>query len=228
MNRFSWILVWWLAIFSAGAETATNRFDTEIRAFEMADATNPPPKNAILFIGSSSIRLWKTLAADFPRYHVINRGFGGSEISDSIHFAERIAIPYRPRLIVIYAGGNDIHGGKSPETVAADFAAFVAKIHAALPETRLAYISISPNPARWAEVDRVRAANRQILDYTRRQKFLSFIDVFPEMLGPDGLPRPEIFSEDRLHMNAEGYRLWTRVVGDHLKNVLHEREDSAR
>ena len=193
-------------------------FAGEIRAFAMSDLTNLPPRDATLFIGSSSIRLWKTLAQDFPNLQVINRGFGGSQIIDSVNYAERIVIPYRPRRIVFYAGGNDINAGKSPQQVAADFQSFVAKVHAALPRTPIAYISIAPNPARWAQVEKVRQANRLIEDFTKQNKHLSFINVFPHMLGSDGLPRPEIFVADRLHMNAQGYALWKRVVGEHLEH----------
>src|SRR5438093_1816424 len=132
-------------VLGAAGQIQTNRFDAEIAAFEARDRTNPPPKNAILFIGSSSIRMWKTLAQDFPEHKVINRGFGGSEISDSVHFADRIVVPYRPTMIVMYAGGNDINAGKNPERVAADFKAFVEKVRTKLPETRIAYISIAPN-----------------------------------------------------------------------------------
>ncbi len=190
----------------------TNKFESEIVAFERSDRTNPPPKGAVLFVGSSSIRLWKTVAQDFPKHRVINRGFGGSQISDSIYYAERIVLPYKPKLVVMYAGGNDIHDGKDPEAVFNDFKTFVATVHKRLPRTRIAYISIAPNPARWAEVDRVRAANALIADFARRKRNLEFINVFSDMLGPDGQPRPEIFSSDRLHMNEQGYALWTRIV----------------
>jgi lysophospholipase L1-like esterase len=193
------------------------KWEPEIRAFETADMTNPPPKGAVLFLGSSSIRLWKALAQDFPQHQVINRGFGGSQIVDSAHFAERIVFPYQPRLIVMYAGGNDINAGKSPEQVHADFQAFVAKVRARRPETRIAYISIAPNPARWAQVERVKVANKLIKDFCLPHGKLTFIDVFPHMLGPDGQPRPEIFSEDRLHMNAQGYALWKDLVAPFLR-----------
>ncbi|HTD86539.1 MAG TPA: SGNH/GDSL hydrolase family protein [Candidatus Binatia bacterium] len=193
-----------------------NRFEGEILAFEASDRTNPPPKRAAVFVGSSSIRLWKTLAQDFPKQHVINRGFGGSEISDSVNYARRIVIPYQPRLVVMYAGGNDIHNGKTPERVFADFTNFVTTVHAALPRTRIAYISIAPNPARWVEVDKVRAANGLIADYVRRQRNMQFIDVFPHMLGADGQPRPEIYGPDRLHMNEHGYVLWRDIVKRYL------------
>jgi len=195
----------------------TLAFEKEILAFEAADRTNPPPAGGVLFIGSSSIRLWKTLAEDFPKHRVLNRGFGGSQIIDSVRYHKRIVLPYKPRLIVLYAGGNDINAGKTPERVFADYQRFVTNILAALPETRIAYISIAPNPARWAQVDKVRAANSLIEAHTRTDARLAFIDVFPKMLGADGQPRPEIFVEDRLHMNAEGYKLWRGIVGPVLE-----------
>ncbi len=200
----------------------TNRWESEIAAFEVADKTNPPPVDAILFIGSSSIRLWKTLARDFPGHKVINRGFGGSFISDSVCFAERIVFPYRPRLIVMYAGGNDVNAGKSPWQVFGDFREFVEKVHARLPATRIAYISIAPNPARWAQVDRVRSANDLIADFARKSEKLCFIDVFHAMLDESGKPKPDIFQRDKLHMNAKGYELWKGIVQPFLndKSVL--------
>jgi lysophospholipase L1-like esterase len=207
---FRFLLLLALPIGVAHAET--NRWDTDIAVFEARDRTNPPPKDAILFIGSSSIRLWKTLERDFPEHHVINRGFGGSEIGDSVHFVDHIVVPYRPKLVVMYAGGNDINAGKTPEQVAGNFKAFVEKVRARLPQTRIAYISIAPNPARWSQVDRVKRANELIREFTRTNANLAFIDVFPHMLGEDGQPRPEIFVEDRLHMNERGYALWTKLV----------------
>src|SRR5688572_13108340 len=207
-----------LAVFALSAlGQTTNRWDKDIAAFEAQDRTNPPPKGAILFIGSSSIRLWKTMADDLPEHKVINRGFGGSQIADSVHFVDRMVVPYQPRRIVIYAGGNDINGGKTPEQVASDFKAFVAKVHAKLPETKIAYISIAGNPARWAQVERVKEANKLIREFTTTDKRLSFIDVFPHMLGKDGMPLPDIFVADRLHMNEEGYAIWKKVVGAALK-----------
>ena len=210
-----------LALLAAEAlAQTTNRWEKDIAAFEAQDRTNPPPKNAVLFIGSSSIRLWKTLAQDLPELKVINRGFGGSQIADSVLFVDRIVVPYRPERIVMYAGGNDINAGKTPEQVASDFKEFVAKVHRELPETRIAYISIAPNPARWAQVERVKRANELIREFTGTDKRLSFIDVFPHMLGEDAKPRPEIFVEDRLHMNEKGYEIWKRVVGAALSGKM--------
>ena len=202
----------------AAAQTpaVTDQWEPEIRAFEAADAISPPRPGAVLFIGSSSIRLWTTLAQDFPDIAVVNRGFGGSQIPDATRFVPRIVLPYKPRLVVLYSGGNDINAGRTPEQVAADFDAFVKAVHAALPDTRIAYISIAGNPARWAQVDRVKRANALIEAATKADPRLGYIDVFAPMLGTDGQPKPDIFVADRLHMNREGYRIWTRVVAPFL------------
>ena len=200
--------------------TSSEKWENEIAAFERADRERPPEKGGIVFVGSSSIRLWRTLAEDFPGRRVLNRGFGGSHIADSVEFAERIVIPYAPRQVVMYAGGNDLNAKKSPETVAADFQSFVAGVRAKLPKTKIAYIAIAGNPARWAQVEQVRAANKMIRDFTATQDGLSFIDVFPHMLGDDGTPQSDIFVADKLHMNEKGYAIWKRVVGEHLKKIV--------
>lgn len=191
-------------------------FDKEIRAFEVADAKQPPPRNAVLFVGSSSIRLWSTLAQDFPDFPVINRGFGGSEIADSTRYADRIVIPYHPRRIVMYAGDNDIAKGKSPQQVAEDFRAFVEKVRAALPDVPISYICIKPSPQRWKLVDKIKQANHLIDQYAATQKNIDYIDVFAPMLGPDGTPRKELFRDDGLHLNHEGYELWTSIIRPRL------------
>jgi lysophospholipase L1-like esterase len=188
------------------------KWEKEIGAFELADQTQPPPKGAIVFVGSSSIRKWTTLAQDFPQHRVINRGFGGSELIDSVYFADRIVIPYAPRTVVLYAGGNDINAGKSPDQVFTDFQAFVEKVRGKLPDTDIDYISIAGNPARWKQVEQVKAANAKIEAFMSGKPHMKFINVFPEMLGTDGLPRPDIFVADNLHMNPEGYKLWTNII----------------
>jgi|SRR5438105_10389820 len=216
-SRFALLLWWMAASASIFAQANPLPFESEIKAFEANDLTNPPPKDAFLFIGSSSIRLWTNLARDFPQSKVINRGFGGSQIIDSVNYADRIVIPCRPKKVIFYAGGNDINAGKSPEQVLADFQSFVRKIREALPETPIAYISIAPNPARWAQVEKIKAANKLIEDHTGQDPKLSFINVFPKMLGDDGKPRPEIYAPDRLHMNLKGYQLWTSLIRPYLK-----------
>jgi lysophospholipase L1-like esterase len=198
------------------ARQDSSKWESEIAAFEARDRTNPPPKNCILFVGSSSIRLWSGLATDFPGLPVVNRGFGGSELADSVNLADRIIIPYQPRQVVIYAGANDLAGGKDPEIVFGDFVALVVKIHQHLPDTSVAFIASAPNPKRWAIVEKVKKLNT-LMDAYCRQHQLVFIDVFPLMLGPDGQPKPDIFREDGLHMNAKGYAIWKHAVAPYLR-----------
>jgi len=201
------------------APAKAKSFEGAIAAFEATDRQSPPPRDAILFIGSSSIRFWTTLAADFPRHTVINRGFGGSHIEHSVAYVNRIVVPYAPRAIVMYAGGNDLNAGKLPADVAMDFEAFVRAVHAALPRTRIAYISVGANPARWAQAERIKELNQLITAFTQTDPRLSFIDVFPHMLGPDGRPRPDIFVADRVHMNPAGYKIWVGVIAPCLDRL---------
>jgi lysophospholipase L1-like esterase len=188
-----------------------SHWEGEIRAFERLDAERPPPRGAVLFIGSSSVRLWK-LNESFPELRTINRGFGGSQLADSTRFVDRIAIPYRPRWIVLYAGDNDLAAGKRPEQVLADFKQFVAKVQRALPETRIAYLAIKPSIKRWALVDRIRETNAAIEQFIDQDRRLKYVDIFGPMLGADGQPRKELFREDGLHMNAEGYKVWASAL----------------
>lgn len=183
--------------------------------FAAADAIAPPAKHAVLFIGSSSIRFWDTLATDFPGIPVINRGFGGSHIRDSTWYADRIVVPYAPRMIVFYAGENDLESGRNPQQVRDDFRAFVARVRRDLPGVRIVYISSKPSPLRIRMLEAERQANALIEGDARRLK-VQFIDVFTPMLDGRGLPREELFGADRLHMNRTGYELWTRLVAPHV------------
>ena len=195
----------------------SSNYETEIAAFEAADKKSPPPQGAILFIGDSAIRMWKTLAEDFPDQKVINRGFGGSQMIDSVYYGDRIAIPYKPRLIIVKAGGNDLTAGKSPEQILADFQAFVEKVRDKLPDVRIAYQGVNPNPARWAQKEKREKTNALIKAYVASGKNLDFIDMWDVFLGPDGKPREELFIKDRLHNNAEGYKIMADAVRPHLK-----------
>ncbi len=213
-------LGWLAAVAVAGrASEAAHpaRWEKEVQAFEAADRTNPPPPHPILFIGSSSIRFWRTLAHDFPGLPVINRGFGGSEMADSVALAERLVLPYQPREIVVYAGDNDVAAGKAPQQILADFQAFVAKVHHWFPATRILYLAIKPSPSRWRLAAQIRATNSLVAAAAKRSPGVEFIDVFTPMLRPDGQPRAELFRPDMLHMNAAGYALWTRLLRPHLE-----------
>jgi lysophospholipase L1-like esterase len=198
------------------AQAQTNhdfaRWEKEIAAYEQADRTNPPPKGALLFIGSSTIRLWKTLAEDFPEHRVINRGFGGSQIVDSTHFAERIIFAYEPKMILLRAGGNDLWAGKSPDQVFIEFKEFVAKVHGRLPETEIVFISLCPSVARWKQADKEKALNALVQEFARQTSWVKYIETYSMSLGPDRQPRPELFVADKLHFNAEGYKLLADLV----------------
>jgi len=215
------LLCLWSVSFSVYAQSdktqRQRQFESEIKTFEASDKKASHCKNPVLFVGSSSIRMWENLVEDFPKTNVINRGFGGSHIEDSIDFAERIVIPYKPRLILIYAGDNDIESGKSPVVVLEDFKKFVTKVRQNLPNIRIAFISIKPSIARWRLVDEVRKANQLIKDFIKTDRKLDYIDVFNPMLGKDGNPRTELYIEDNLHMSKEGYKLWRSLIAPYLK-----------
>jgi len=189
---------------------------TAIDKLTQNDHEHPPAPGGVVFVGSSSIVMWKNLEHDFPDAGVIKRGFGGSELADSVFYADRIVIPYQPRAVVLYAGDNDLAAGKTPETVIADFQAFVAKVHGALPNARIVYIAIKPSPSRWNIHDKMERANRGIAAECAREPYLRFVDVYTPMLGANGEPRPELFREDRLHMNEAGYALWRPLVAAQL------------
>ena len=203
------------------ADKQADRWEPAIRAFEAKDARQPPAQNGIVFIGSSSIVGWD-LKASFPDLPVINRGFGGSQLADSVRYAERIVIPYRPRIVVLYAGDNDLAAGKSPRQVADDFQAFVKKVHAALPETRIVYIAIKPSIKRWHLIEAIREANRRIAATVQADQRLVFIDLEPVMLGPDGKPRADLLKADGLHPNAACYKLWAELLRPYLEGVRDE------
>jgi len=197
-------------------------FESDIRAFEAADATSPPAPGSVVFVGSSSIRLWKTLASDFPDLPapVLNRGFGGSQVADSVRYADRIVLPYRPSAVVLYAGDNDLAAGKSPQQVASDARAFASKVHAAQPDTPILFIAIKPSIARRHLLDQVREANGLVKEFADEDEHVDYVDVFTPMLTPEGEPRGELLVADKLHMNADGYKLWTEILRPHLDRAL--------
>lgn len=214
----------WLGILAMGAATLsaqTNahptgaaRWEKEIAAYEASDRTNMPPKHAILFLGSSTIRKWTTLSKDFPGKQVINRGFGGSEIAESTEFADRIVFPYEPRIIVFYAGDNDLASGKSVDKVFGNFEAFLKKIHEHLPDTTVEYISIKPCPQRWKLKDKVIDLNDRIAAI--KDDKLVFINIYPMMLGEDGKPKADLFLRDGLHPSEKCYQMWAKIIAPHL------------
>ncbi len=198
----------WQAAFT---DEPTGPFAKEMQAFAEQDQQKPPPAAPVLFVGSSSIRLWN-VAVSFPDLPVINRGFGGSQMSHVLQYFDRVVTPYKPRVIVFYSGDNDIAGGKSAERVAGDFAEFLRRVHETLPGTPVVLISPKPSIKRWKLIETIREANGRLAAMAKDDPLLHFVDVHPAMLNEKGEPRPELFVADGLHMNAEGYKIWTELV----------------
>jgi len=189
-------------------------FETTIDSFERDDQRSPPARGGVLFVGSSSVRLWETLERDMAPMDVLNRGFGGSRTDDVLHYAHRIVLPYHPRAIVFYAGDNDLGRDKdaTPESVAEHFERLVETVEQAGQRPDIYFVSIKPSPARMKRWSRMHAANELVAAYAMRTERVSYLDVSSAMLGEGGVPRAELYRRDGLHMNARGYDAWTRVI----------------
>lgn len=188
----------------------------DMARFAAEDAASPPPPDPVVFTGSSSVRLWDTLAQDFPGVPVLNRGFGGSQVRDSVWYADQVAVRYRPRQVLIYAGDNDIDAGRTPQQVLSDFQAFVARLRRDLPEVRIGYLAIKPSPLRVSQLPAQQEANALVRQWAATQSRIDFIDVATPMLDAGGQPDADLFVGDRLHMNAKGYALWRGIVAPYV------------
>jgi lysophospholipase L1-like esterase len=192
------------------------RWHNSLAAFAKADQTQFPASDGVVFVGSSTIRMWRGLAQDFSPLPLLNRGFGGSTLADCNALAHELVIQYKPRQVILYAGDNDLAEGRSPADVLASFASFVQRVRAELPGSRIDFISIKPSPSRLSLMPRIREANALIQAHAQTLADVRYIDVFSPMLDAQGQPRPELFLGDRLHLNAAGYQLWQSVVGAYL------------
>ena len=202
----------------AAPPAADARWHDSFEAFAAADKAHAPEPGGVVFVGSSSIRLWKDLEQQFDASQaIVKRGFGGSRMSDCANNVGRLVVPYKPHLVVVYAGDNDLAEGRSPQDVLTSFRRFVAGVRKALPETRIAYLSIKPSPLRQALMPAMRETNALIAQYSRTQPNLDYIDVFSKMLDAQGRPRADLYRADALHLNAEGYALWKTVISRHLR-----------
>jgi len=209
--------------------SAQARWRGELDAFAAADRVLPPAPGGVVFVGSSTIRMWSRLAQDFRQHPlVINRGFGGSTMADCSLFAAELVVRYQPRLVLVYAGDNDLAEGRTPLQVLESFAQFAGTVRAALPDTRIAYISVKPSPSREKLLPGVRETNHIIEAYLQRLPNSDYIDVYTPMLGADGRPRAELFRGDQLHLNDEGYRLWQSVIAGRLQEPAMSRTSVAQ
>ena len=213
---FVFILIIICTSVAQNSDQDPGRFKSEIDEFVQWDKKNSYREGAILFAGSSSIRLWYT-AIYFPELYVINRGFGGSHISDVNYYYDDIVKKYKPSKIVFYAGDNDVADGKSPEKVLADYQSFIFKVEQDFPECHIYFISIKPSPSRWQYWSQMSLANSKIKEFTKQKSNLIYIDVATDMLDEAGNPRPDLFREDNLHLNDTGYLLWNNILSPYLK-----------
>jgi lysophospholipase L1-like esterase len=194
------------------------KWDAAFAAFAADDVAHPHPAGGVLFVGSSSIRLWSNLEDQFKDLPVvIKRGFGGSQLSDCVKNLSRLVLRYRPHTVLVYAGDNDLAAGTAPQEVLHRFTAFVDGVHRELPQTRIVYISIKPSPSRIRLLPKIRETNTLIEDYADDADEVDYIDVFTPMLDASGQPRAELFRDDALHLNAQGYALWKRIIGPHVR-----------
>jgi lysophospholipase L1-like esterase len=192
---------------SQPAMTQAERFAAKVAEYEAEDRAHPPPKGALLFAGDSQFYRWKTIHEDLKGYTLINRGIDSFQLEHLIQYADRLVLPYEPRLIVLHVGGNDVHTGKSPERVLADFKTLVAKIRVKYPKVPIVFSSLTPGPGRWDEAPQRIATNRALRDYIATQPDLRFIDLWTAMLTSDGKPREDLWVADRVHPNHAGYLL---------------------
>lgn len=206
---------------AGAADPDPQRFAKAIEAFERWDAKNTWPADAVLFVGSSSMRMWPTREA-FPDLPVINRGFGGAHISDVVHYFDQVVRPYSPRVIVFYCGDNDIAAGKTPQQVYDDYREFVQRVRAVFPATHIVYLPIKPSESRWNHWPRMQEANALIQTIIREDPAQSSVDVATPLLGTDGKPKAEYFLGDKLHLSDAGYRVWNDALRAHLATIIRQ------
>ncbi|MFD2999659.1 SGNH/GDSL hydrolase family protein [Pontibacter toksunensis] len=217
-NIISLLLLLTLCCFSAAQAQENNPpFWNEIQEFKQQDSVQMPPKDAILFVGSSSFRMWENMQEMFPSREVINRGFGGSNLLDLKHYLNDIVLPYQPKQIVIYSGENDIAPGTvHAQEVLTRFQDVFESIRKEMPQVQISFVSIKPSPSRWQHKATMEEANRLIRAYLKTQPRTSFINVYPLMLDRNRKPKSDIFLQDSLHMNNNGYQIWQKAISPYL------------
>lgn len=218
MRKIKIALLFFLWAVSLFAQEQKPAFWDDIQSFKKTDSVSFPPENAILFIGSSSFTMWKDVQKDFPAYTIINRGFGGSSLTDVIRYASDIILPYDPKQIVIYCGENDLAGSDkvTSKMVFDRFKQLFGLIRNSYPNAKLTYVSMKPSPSRLHLMPKMTEANLLIKKFLKKQEKTSFVDVYQKMLNEAGAPMKDIFLEDNLHMNAKGYAIWQKLIEPHL------------
>lgn len=214
MRSFKWVLIFILFAVPGFSQQHFSPFRNDIQIFKKQDSLHFPGSGKILFIGSSSFTKWTDVQDYFPGHPIINRGFGGSTLPDLIRYEDEIIFPYKPEQIVIYCGENDIAASDTitGKIVFERFKNLFEDIRSKLPSEPIIYISMKPSPSRWEMRDRFIDGNKRIRKFLRKQKNTRFVNVWKPMLGKDGKPVENIFTADKLHMNAEGYAIWKKEL----------------
>ncbi|MFA5974240.1 MAG: GDSL-type esterase/lipase family protein [Lentimicrobiaceae bacterium] len=212
------IILLFLSFLQGFTQSVEYPFANEIHAFKTSDSINPPPQNAILFVGSSSFTKWTDVQNYFPKYTILNRGFGGSCLTDLIRYADDVIIPYHPKQVVIYCGENDF---AASDTITSDmvnsrFVQLFDLIRNKMPGVKITYVSIKPSPSRWQLKDKFIASNKFIRQFLKKQPNAGYVDVWNKMLDKKGQPLPGIFLDDQLHMKPAGYAIWQKAIKPQL------------
>ena len=195
-----------------GQATREIRFAANIEAFLEQDRVSPPPRDGILFTGSSIFRQWADLQADMAPLPAYNRAFGGSRTWEVLHYMDKIVLPYKPRIIVYYCGSNDVNAGETADAIAGRFKEFVARVEKALPGTRVFFVSINRAPEKRARWDVVDAANAQVEAFAAASATVDYIDVNPALFDAKGNPRLDLYREDQLHFLRPAYVEFTKII----------------
>ncbi len=218
MRKFIVLLLSALIYSGLAAQDSKPAFWNDIQSFKQRDSAVAPPRNAILFIGSSSFTMWKDVQQDFPGYTIINRGFGGSTLLDQLRYVRDIVYPYHPKQIIVYCGENDLAASNQTtgEDVADRFKELFLQIRKKFPKVQVTYVSMKPSPSRQMLLPKMIRGNELIKKFLATKKRTGYIDVYKEMIDDEGKPRTDIFLDDNLHMNKQGYDIWRRIIAPHL------------
>lgn len=219
MNRFIQKLVFLICLISSPL-WAQHAFEKEIKNFEKQDSISTPAKGQILFIGSSSFRIWKSFATDLAGIAAINRGFGGSTMTDALYYFDRMVVKYEPKAVVVYEGDNDLAMGKSVEELAKEYVEFSNRLKKTLPKTKLVYLAVRPSLSRIAILEKQKQFNNWLENYCKSEKNRYFLDMHSPFYLIDGTVMQDIFISDRLHLNEKGYQIFSSNIRSFILKKL--------
>jgi lysophospholipase L1-like esterase len=207
-----------LSTFSAFSQyNPDEKWGESIAKFTHKDSVDMPEPGGILFLGSSSFTIWKDVSDYFPGKYIVNRGFGGSQMSDVLHFKEKLILPYQPKQIVVYVGENDLAAGEAPEAVSEEGKQLVNWTKEQFPEVEFVFLSAKPSPRRWELRDKMKDLNVMLSEFASENEGVEYVNIWEPMLGENGKPKSEIFLKDSLHMNANGYKIWQKELKHYLQ-----------